>query len=668
MEYIDNKLCLETNELIPMIVKRKNYDYHRSAGNFIVHGYGGNGRKVFVEYETMPDQYKKAVVEYYGNPYFYIVKQPILKSLELDITAQEFYQNYILPNGSKLPSSNFSLEGKPQINYVERYTEAASWLNMLIRLTNDKQTLKKELNITIGKFWEASIDLMKSKKVNLPYSYKRLKGKIKAYGNKDYASLIETHKFGNDYSKKIVGEVAEALLKELLTLRNKHADTTIAQEYNKWALSQGLETVTPEAVGYWRKKWKNELILERKGIGKTYNKLSKQARRKRPSAPLLLVNSDDNVLDLYFKTSNNDWYRPVVYVVIDAYNDYILGYAIGDTVTKELIKEAYRNANRHVMYLTGASYCWQQLQTDRWGISGKNTTELEHFYNSMSISTPAGLKNSQAKYIERSFGTVWHDTMKKMFPSNYSGHNITAKQKLNPDTLKPAYFPEVDKCHDMVAAFMEAMRQTSRQGSEMTRQQEWMYAFDNSKKSQSKLLSEELRLQIFGKPHTNRHGKLQTNTITSAGLEPTLLGKKRIYELSQDIIFEHIGKSVQVIYDEADLSTVLVTDGKGLRFLAHEYKLLPSAIADYEPGDRERINNLLAEKGTLMPKLEKLVNSRKAILRREQIDAESRVKAGVMVKEITHKDQQLITAVSNGASIDVEDDETIDIYADMLKR
>ena len=111
MEYIDNKLCLETNELIPMILERKNYDYHRSAGNFIVHGYGGNGRKVFVEYETMPEKQKQAVIDYYGDPYNYIAKQPILKALKLDVDAQEFYQNYVLPNGSKLPSSNYSLDG-----------------------------------------------------------------------------------------------------------------------------------------------------------------------------------------------------------------------------------------------------------------------------------------------------------------------------------------------------------------------------------------------------------------------------------------------------------------------------------------------------------------------------------------------------------------------------
>lgn len=659
MEYINDTLCLEFNEVVPVIMSKTNFYHHKNNGNFKTHS---RGRTVFVEFETMePEKWKEDIVKYYGCPYVYNTRQPILQALGKDHKAHQFFHTYVLPNGALLPSSDYSIDGKPQINYVARYTENANWLNLLLRLTSDKATLKRELNISMGKFWEASIDLMKKRKVDLPLSYRRLKEKLKTYEVEGYECLVEKHKFGNDYSQKIVGEVAQAYLKELLTLRNKHADTTIASEYNRWAISEQMEPVTPEAVGYWRKKWANELILERQGMGRAYNLLSKQGRRARPSAPLLLVNSDDNVLDVYFKAPGNDWYRPVMIVVIDAYNDYILGYAIGATVTKELIYEAYRDANRHVMHLTGASYIWQQIQTDRWGISGKNTTELEHFYHSMATFTPAGLKNSQTKYIERSFGTVWHEVLKKMFPSNYSGHNLTAKQKLNPDNLKPAYFPPIEKCADMMHAFIEVMRQTTRTGSEMTRQQEWMHAFDNSEKSQAKLLSEDMRLQIFGKQHNH------LNSITSGGLEPTLLGQKRIYELSQDTIYEHVGKQVQVIYDEADLSTVLVTDGKGLRFLAHEYKLLPSAIADYEEGDRERINNLLAEKGTLMPRIMKEIGSRANVLERAQIDAESRLQAGVMQKEITHKDQQLITAKNNGAKVE-DDDEVFDIYADMLRK
>jgi hypothetical protein len=659
MEYLNGKLCLEYSELVPSILTKENYDVAKYRGNITVHGIGGNGRKVLVEFDSMPVKYKARVREIYGDPYIYASRMPILNALEWDHKAQAFYTGYELPNGDKLPASATDLKGKAQINYVHRYTEAATWLNMLGRLTTDKAALKRELNISIMQFWEEATGLIQTKKVSLPANSKRLKEKLKTYSTQGYESLIETHKFGNDFSKKIKDEEAESFLKGLLSARNKHDDTVIASTYNEWAVETGRDTITPGAVGYWRKKWANFLMLEREGVAKLYNQLSKRGQRKRPSAPLLLVNSDDNVLDAFFRTADSDWFRPVLYVVIDAHNDYILGYAVGANVTKELVKEAYRNAQRHVQALTGGAYCWQQIQTDHWGISGKNTTELEQFYASMATFTPAGLKNAQTKYVERSFGTTWHQELKKEFPHSYSGQNVTAKEKLNPDGLLPINFPSIEEAEERIERFITRMRLTKRKGSELTRLEEWVANFKASEKSKKHLLTPELRLQIFGKMHEH------TNRITANGVTPTILGQRRVYELSQQQIFDHIGKSAQVIYDESDLSEVLITDGKGLRFVARQYELLPSAIADYEEGDRDRINELLAEKKTILPVIKEWANDWKASLERGGIDAESRIQAGVLTKEISHNDQRLLTEKAakqprKAEKVRIEDDE--DIY------
>lgn len=652
MEYLNGKLCLEYDELVPGILDRDLYYYHKNSGNLTIHGLGGNGRKVLVEYDSLPDKYRAKVRETYGDPYVYASRQPILNSLVYDTKAHRFYTEYILPTGEKLPASDMDVTGKPIINYVKRYTEAASWLNLLIRLTTDKVALKRELNIPVMTFWEHATDMIRTLRVNLPANPKRLKEKIKTYQQGGYGSLVEVHKFGNDYSRKVKDEEAEAFLKAFLSHRNKYDDTVIADKYNAWAMETGRETITAGAVGYWRRKWASMLLLEREGVAKFYAKVSKQGQRKRPSAPLLLVNSDDNVLDAFFKMpervivtkdgtkkviKEDVWYRPVIYVVIDAHNDYILGYAVGDSVTKELVKEAYRNAMRHVMQITGDAYCWQQIQTDHWGISGKNTTDLEAFYNSMAIFTAAGLKNSQTKYIERAFGTTWHQQLKEHFPHNYSGHNITAMEKLNPDKLFPMNFPSMEEGLKMIDRFIWRMRLTKRKGAELTRHEEWVQNFNTSSKSKRHLLTEEQRLQIFGKVHE------YTNQISTRGVTPTLLGERRIYELSQEMIFQHIGKSVQVIYDDHDLSRVLITDGKGLRTVVHEYQLLPSAIADYEEGDKARIADLLREKKTILPVVQDWGNAWKATLERGGIAVESRLQAGVLTKEIAHNDQRNYT-------------------------
>lgn len=634
MEYLNDILCLTFDELVPAILSKPNYDQSKARDIITVHGLGGNGRKVLIEFKSMPPKYRGKVREIYGDPYVYAAKQPILNALVWDQEAQRFYREYLLPTGDKLPDTDTDINGKAQINYVKRYTEGATWLNMLIRLTKDKAALKRELNLPIMSFWEQATELIKIKKVSLPGNAKRLKEKMKVYQAEGYASLVESHKFGNDYSKKIKDDEAEALLKAFLSHRNKFDDTIIAEKYNTWATETGRETITPGAVGYWRKKWRSMLMLEREGVAKLYTKLSKQGQRERPSAPLLLINSDDNVLDAFFRTEDNKWFRPVLYVVMDAHNDYILGYAAGPNVTKELVKEAYRNAHRHVMALTGGAYMWQQIQTDHWGISGKNTTDLEHFYNSMATFTPAGLKNSQTKYVERAFGVVWHQKLKENFLQNYSGHNVTSKEKLNPDKLLPANFPTIEEGVQMVDDFIWSLRNTKRTGCDLTRHEEWLQNFANSDKSKTRNLTTEERLSIFGKTHD------YTNQITTRGVTPTINGQKLVYELSQDQIFQHIGKSVQVIYDENDLSEVLITDGKKLRFTAREYELLPSAIADYKEGDRERITALISEKKTILPRIQEWGNDWKATLERGGIDSESRLKAGVLTKEINHNDQR----------------------------
>ena len=650
MQYIKNALCLTFNELVPRVMTKKNYDYHKAKGNIIVHGIGGNGRTVYIEYESLKPKQKIEVTTIYGCPYKYAIKQPLLNSLKHDQEAQNFYTNYTLPNGLKLPSSDTDLNGKSQINYVERYTTAANWLNMLLELTADKSTLKKEFNISIMDFWQSVFSLIRSNEVKLPATRKHLLPKLKTYAANGYESLIDTHKFGNNYSAKVNDATAKAYLFKLLSLRNKHADTTVAEEYAKYCLEVGLKPITPEAVAYWRKKWHLELSVPREGMSKTIAKYAKNHQRSRPSAPLLLINGDDNNWDVYFKGApKTDWYRPALYVVIDAFNDYILGYAWGNTINIDVVKEAYRNAHRHIQEITQGNYVWQQLQTDRWGISGKNTTEIEKFYNSTSNYFPSGLKTKGSNYIERAFGTEWHKTLKKAFPYNYAGHNITAKQKLNSETLSVSNFPDIEYAPKAIHLFIEAMRNTKRKDSDLTRQQEWLKAFNESDKSKKRLLSEEQRLQIFGVRNKKRNGMLQTNKITADGIKVKIAGKQHVYELSQWQIAKYNGKSMNVIYDEANLDHVLLTDGDKLRFIAHKYIKNPSALADYKEGDAARIKARIEEKKVIMPYIQGFVAEKQALLDRAEIDAESRLQAGVLVKEITYKDQQLITAKNNGA-------------------
>lgn len=636
MKYINgNILCLEYDELVPLIIKRDNYHFLKGEGKLTVHGRGGNGSKVLIEYEKTPKKYKDAIVKHYGCPYQYQAKQPVLALIHHDFEAEKFYNDYKLESNLSLPEA-----------YVSKYTHAASWLNAITHLTTNKRALKSHLNISVTAFWELATELIRIKNIHLPTSEKRLKDKIKAYNVPttvnnvpypvNYACFIESWRFANGNSKKVKDEVAEALLKTLVGHNHQFDYTVIATKYNQWAIQNQRKTITAGAVKYFHKI--NFAIVDQERYGKAnyYNQNVKQVHRDRASCPLAMIGSDDNVLDLYFKNETydkatgkktvNHYYRPVLYVVMDTYNDYPLGYAIGETVTIELIQMAYLNAMHHIKEITGEFYLPHQLQMDRWGLDPKMAGTLATFYNSIGHTTPATAKVAQGKYIERAFGTQWHQTLKEF--KSYSGYNITAKNRLSLEAIDGAKkdFPDKADAPIYVQALMNELRKP--------RLNAYLTAFNAPGRSKERLLTTEKRLQTFGTKRIDKDGKPITNAITTAGLKAKIGGQEIVYDVPEQYYPYQVGKKMQLLYDPYDLTTVLATDGKGLRFVASQYQNMPSALIDFKPGDRTRLNSLLEGKKTMaaVPGIAKENN--KAILERAHIDAQSFLQGGSLVKEI----------------------------------
>src|SRR3569833_200321 len=180
-----NILCLEFDELVPAVMTADNYQYHRQKGNITVYGRGGNGREVLIDYASLSEKHKAEVHKLYGDPFQYIKKQPVLDYVKLnrDYQALDFYTKYILPTGQPLPMQ--------PVNNVLKYTDAATWLNAIIHYTSDKRALKRDLNISVGDFWEMVSTLVITKDIDIPTSEKRLKARLKDYQANGYTSLIE---------------------------------------------------------------------------------------------------------------------------------------------------------------------------------------------------------------------------------------------------------------------------------------------------------------------------------------------------------------------------------------------------------------------------------------------------------------------------------------------
>jgi hypothetical protein len=431
---------------------------------------------------------------------------------------------------------------------------------------------------------------------------------------------------------------------------------SFAGNYNQWAKENDHEEITPSTVGLWRRNNAHLVNAEKKGSKVWYNTHGKQIMRKRPSAPLLLIGSDDNDLDLYFQedTTNkkghvtvNYFHRYKLIVVMDAFNDYILGYAQADTVTADLVRLAFLDAMHHVKELTGSWYLPHQLQTDNWG---KGT--LTPFYQSIATYTPATAKVARAKYIEQAFGVKWHQAL-KCYP-NYAGQNITAKAKINEDHLQlmKKDFPAKEFAPQQIEHFISTMRNLVNESTGLSKQAEWLQAFRASAKSQEKCITDMQMMLLFGVSHDYK------NKISNKGLTPTLNGIERVFEIPEEFYLQTVGKKVNIIFDPLDFSKVLVTDGGSVRFMAYEYEKLPSAIADFMPGDRAKLNAKLNEKRRHVEYLAKQKQSRQSVLEQNKISAESLLQAGVQTKEVMQDALQNYGQITygNNSSMNISSD------------
>lgn len=623
MKLIDHNLFIEFAELEACDISRRtilSWDNIKDPTD---------KRKVLVSYEDLKEKYQQAIISKYGDPYIYVHNQTIKQFLRMDTNAQEFFTSY-RTNGIALPG-----------DYIRQYITCANWLNLLIEVENNWSKCKKTLCMTSKpELYEAAIRIFETEVIKLPTTYQTLKRKISDYKEQGYSCIV-SKKFGNDNSKKVKDELNTAILIEMLSDAAQFDDTFISIKYNKAAEVAGFKTITPVTVGNYRKASSPKIDGFRKGNGAWYDTAGKTIHRSRPSAPLLMINADDNELDLYFQevrvknggNTVNYYYRPVIYVVTDAYNDYILGYAVGETQTTELVKQAFLNAANHVKELTGDHYMWRQIVADHWNKKG-----LEPFFTQQAHFTPAGARNARAKVIEQSFSKKWHNKLKELFPRNYSGHNITAKSKLNRDAIEAnkKFFPRKEEAAAHIDFFINEMRSLVEPSTGKTKQQLWLEAFECMQAKEKRLIQPEQHLMWLGHDHKNqRSGLMQTNTVTKNGLTPVIDGYEYVYEIPQHLYRETIGLKVNIKYDPYDMSRVLATsEDERIRFVCQQFQSLPMALADHTTETRQRLNSLLEEKKSHVMLNIGEREERMAVLERANIDAASLLQAGVLKKEL----------------------------------
>lgn len=671
MEFFNNILCVSGTDLIksasnPNGVLSMCYYTKLVAQNKINRvRRASKDTPALIEFDSLPVKYKAMVEAQYPDPRKEAINAPFAARIKPDAQARELFSTYTYDGGKSLPAEA-----------VERYCSEAAIFNALCPIVEAMQTSRKAKGIRTSTtrlfdteqkgVWEYALECIDSIRdrypFSLPSSVRTLQRKIEKYRSGGYASLIHRG-FGNLNRSAVKDPTAEALLLTLLRHGNQQSDVVVAEAFNRWAVEHHNPTLTPRAVTEYRAKNADRIVMQRAGKEVWNNRFDEVIRRGRPSAPLMLVNSDDNDLDLYFKrkqivadkktgkkrTVSTHFFRYKLYVVTDAHCDYILGYAVGEQISKELIREAYRNAMNHVRELTGSYHLWGQVVADRWGIGPK--TDLRAFFENQAPFTPPPVGKARSKVIERSFGTEWHRELKRY--TNYAGHNITAKTKHNSDFVE-AHQKSYPRCGNealaQIAEFIETMRTVEWHKTGRTRREVWLSNFTALNVGEARRISELTYLSTFGE----KHGYL--NRINNTGITITIDGMPRVYDIPDEVYRYAVGKRAQVQYDPADLTRILVSDGEHLRFVATENRPMPMALDDMTEGDRKRLNERLERKERRIIEVTDEAAYHQSQLARMGIDAQSLLQAGIKKKEARFEASAI-------ASIPIpQTDEQLNIY------
>lgn len=559
----------------------------------------------------------------FGDPYEYVVKTPIKKLVVTDFKAKEFFVNYRFNESKTLP-----------LEHIEKYTTAASWLNMLNKLNDDKKIIKNELQISLDRFYINVTEIIKAEEIDLPTSYRFLREKMKQYKEEGYACLIDW-RFGNTLAKKVDDQVSESLLLELIAHPNQYNDDLIAFRYNhEYAVKNQKPTITKQTVGNYRRNNEHLIISQREGRAAFNDKFIIQAKRKRPSTPLFLCEHDDNHLDYYYidiqdKTSHKHYHKYKAIVVIDSFNDLVLGYAYARSISNDLIRKAYLNAMYYIKQLTGGWYLPHEIKSDRFG-----SKELKPFYLSMGnyYDTPVGSKGRG--YIEQFFGTTFFKNCMKIGANNYSGNNITAKTNgVNRELLdiNKSLRPTVDEAPAQIEAFFHRLRNMTTKEGGISKQQEWLNAWNTTSDEYKKQISDETFLLIFGTVSNERTDGI---TITNRGVEPQIGNVQYSYDLPFNIISNYVGMKVKAVYDENNMDRVLLTNFNDFRCIATTTKYLASNMADTVKGGRSNLNELLSYKLMQVEYSANKATERKQILVENDLDVEALLQAGAVIPKL----------------------------------
>ena len=581
-EILQNKtIAFTRNELIDGGVMTI-HDYHANInrGKMVRINRACKGTEALIAYdENMHKDIKAKIVKIFGQNITEIAKQnPLKKYLIKDIAAEDFFAEH------KYEGTDKHIKKEKQIIYAAN----AVAYNAISNFLNDRKTYRKVRGGTgVGKStWPDIIAALKAYAPEwgwkLPYSERNLRQNIADYKDQGYIALI-SGKDTNSNAVAVKETEQQATLRQLLRHPNNLNDEQVLIMYNEIASRLDWRKISAGTIANRRVEWNLTIISARRGAQYFNNNVAMQHKRSAPGYPLKFWTMDGWDAELLYQkqTINANGHsvttyhnRPTVIQVMDAFTNYIIGYAIGTHETPALIKEALKNALLHTKEIFGCMYRPNQLQTDNYQI--KNLTPL---YEAVSPRfTPAAVKNAKAKPIEPHFAKF--NTKYFQYAHNWSGHNVTASPHNQPneeyrDKVKHN-FPDEAGCHQQIIDAIETDRQSKLQ------------LF----KEKFAELPTEYKLPWSTAQYLYNIGDTTgfTNKLQGSGLTLTINKTPVVFDCFDADFREYAHLDWVVKYDLNDMSTALAHSIDGThRFLLTQKYIQPMALVDRTEGDSTQL-------------------------------------------------------------------------------
>ena len=579
-------LCVTVPEMVRCgvseIYLKKALNYHRE-GTYSCWPHHKEGKSVYLHYEGLKPTYQATIravlmdgltpgAWYDRNGRAETVKQRLQKYAVLSAEDEKVLDAATYPNGVKL---------SPEAR--QKAAEACRWLSLFIRLKR-KKDVKAAGYETVGELYDDVVFLISRESIALPTAYVKLRQKVREYEATGAVCCIDRRSQGNKNAAKVYDEEQVALLRSICGRAASYNAQQVAELYNMVADAKGWDKISRRSALNYMNEYRLIIEAGRNGSEAFRNKISMQRRRKRPAEALSFWSLDGWTVELYYqkevkspdgKVTLTYTNRLTAVVVIDATCDYPVGYAIGEGESVKLIAAAVKNAIDYVHDTLGGPYRPYQIQSDHYGIKSMGTI----YKDVAEYFTPARVKNAKSKPIERYFKTLNQNYCQFYFGNfNWSGFGITSQKEHQPNidvlNANKKRFPDKDGVIRQIHWIMSKER--------AKKHDTWLKAWNRMPESDRLTLSRENYLLNFGMRND------RTIRLNAGCLEPTILGEKRAYD-SFDLDFrKNPLQSWTVMYDERDLSTILVADqSMRERYILESVHLQPMDLRGRKEGDFE---------------------------------------------------------------------------------